>query len=136
MNGGMTGARARFGEQLGGEAKVNTRMMLGAVALATVAGCSGPNAVMMNRHTFEGQYYRAKLSAEKDVRERFVVVVQDAAKGLAGAKEAGRYEATKYCAKNFGWSGVDWTVGPDMPDASLTISDGNLTLQGECKGWV
>ena len=52
---------------------------------------------------------------------------------VAGCHHLGNEVAT---GGRFGWSGVDWTVGPDMPDASLTISDGNLTLQGECKGWV
>lgn len=62
--------------------------------------------------------------------------VRRASQGIAGAKEAGRYEASKYCLKEFSWTGIDWTVGPDMPDEALTLVDDTLTLSGECKGWV
>ena len=89
-----------------------------------------------NQQTFEGQTYRARLSPDEAAAQRFVVAVGNLDRGLAGAKEAGRYEATKYCLKNFGWSGVTWSAGPDLPDASLPIVEGQLRLSGECKGWV
>ncbi|MWB78881.1 hypothetical protein GLS40_12645 [Pseudooceanicola sp. 216_PA32_1] len=107
------------------------------LALAAGAGCSRNNRVLVNNNAFDGVYFRASLTADKENPQRFSVLVRNAARTLKGAKEAGRYEATKYCAKYYGWSEVDWAIGPETPDAQLRLNeDGDLILNGECTGWV
>lgn len=118
-----------------------TRIVLLLSCLALVSGCSvirnGTNALSGGaRQSFDGNQYRARLVKNDEAPQQFAVVVGDLDKGLAGAKEAGRYEATKYCLKNYSVSDVNWTVGPDMDDAALPIADGRLELRGECVGWL
>ena len=117
-----------------------TRAAILMVGLAALSGCSavsnGLSFLSGERQTFSGQTYRASLGVVETDPRQFVVSVSQLEKGLGGAKEAGRYEAVTYCLKTFGWSGIDWTYGPDLPDTSLPIADGVLQLTGECKGWV
>jgi hypothetical protein len=84
--------------------------------------------------TFEGNYYRADLKRLKDDRASFTVTVREVSQGLSGAKEAGRFEATKYCISQYGNSAVNWQVGPDTADGQLTITDNTLTFAGTCRG--
>ncbi|MDF1855511.1 hypothetical protein [Pseudooceanicola sp.] len=112
-----------------------------AVMLVALTGCgvvqSGVSWVSGGgRVSFDDKYYRAKLTKDDEAPQKFSVTVNKVSQSLAGAKEAGRYESVKYCMKFFGWSGVDWTIGPDDPDSSLIIVDDTLTLKGECKGWL
>jgi hypothetical protein len=51
---------------------------------------------------------------------------------LVGAREAGRYEATKYCINQYGTSDIAWVSGPDVEDGSLTINNDELQLRGAC----
>ena len=51
---------------------------------------------------------------------------------LDGAREAGRYEAIRYCIANFGSSDIAWTEGPDAEDGTLTIANDRLLLRGTC----
>lgn len=82
---------------------------------------------------FDGKTYRASLSADRDDPAAFTVSVANAGGArLAGAREAGRYEATKHCIEVTGTSRVDWSTGPDTPAEGLTLSDGALLLAGRC----
>ncbi|MEM1076753.1 MAG: hypothetical protein AAF665_19260 [Pseudomonadota bacterium] len=83
--------------------------------------------------SFDGQYYRSKVKADKNQREVFVVTARPASASLLGAREAARYEATAYCVNRYGRSDIKWVVGPDSPDEALTILNDTLTLQGECR---
>lgn len=85
------------------------------------------------RILFEGQYFPAKTSKVGDDLSQFVTVIDDVSSSLDGAREAGRYEGTKYCIANFGTSRIDWVVGPDTPPEALTIRDNTLTFQGRCR---
>ncbi len=113
--------------------------ILGMVALTltlVLPGCgtSLSNALKpsANRTLFDGNYYPARLSTDKANRAAFSVTVSRAAQGIDGAREAGRYEATRYCIEQYGDSDAIWTVGPDTE--GLTIRDDQLTLAGRCKG--
>ena len=55
-----------------------------------------------NQHAFDGVKFSASLKAEKNAPEAFSLRVKKAAKSVVGAREAGRYEATKYCVEKFG----------------------------------
>lgn len=81
--------------------------------------------------TFDGQFYRTKVR-DQEQRHQFIVTASPVSASLLGAREAARYEATRYCVNNYGSSAIKWVVGPDDPDAALPISNNTLTLQGEC----
>ncbi|OWU83657.1 hypothetical protein ATO6_17505 [Oceanicola sp. 22II-s10i] len=117
------------------------KLALGIGLIVALSGCSvlqsGRSLLSgQARATFDGNYYPARLAADKEDGRRFAVTVNRVSQGLNGAKEAARYEASKFCIRNHGWSGIDWTVGPDTPDGSLAIVDNKITFSGECRGWV
>lgn len=105
----------------------------GVVMLAVLlSGCSG---FFSDKPTFDGERFRTKIDVDKNDRQSFVVRVSNASKTLEGAREAGRYKATEYCIERYGNSAVDWTVGPDSPNAELTIEKDVLFLNGRCEAW-
>ena len=106
------------------------RILIGLGALATLAACnSQPDELAV----FDGAVYRTSLKAERgDPRGQFNVVVRDAAQGLSGAREAGRYEAIKHCIRETASSEIEWAIGPDTADSALPISEGSLILTGRC----
>ena len=112
------------------------KLVGGLVILGVLAGCAsiqnGTRALSGERQAFDGQYYSARVSEDEARPERFVVSVGNLDRGLAGAVEAGRYEATRYCIEVDGTSRVRWTVGPDTDPAQLRIADDTLVFQGEC----
>lgn len=104
-----------------------------AVAVASVLGLTGcvkPGERML----FEGKYYPAKAK-KGATREEFVVSVRRIDQGLKGAREAGRYEATRYCVETVGDSTIQWVQGPDAEDGRLITEAGNLVLRGNCVKW-
>lgn len=114
-----------------------TLLALGAVVALT--GCATISGVTdritgSNRQAFDGQFFRAAIAFDRDAPADFVVRVQDAAKTLTGAREAGRYEATKHCIEYFGNSESVWQVGPDSPDEALVFDGDALVLTGRCAG--
>ncbi|SEQ39732.1 hypothetical protein [Thalassovita taeanensis] len=123
------------GSECGSGTRGLKRVAAAVMALALVAGCNGkvlnPNST---RVAFEGLYFKARLSASKEDKQDFTVTVSPASQGLSAAREAGRYEATKYCVSNYGSSEVIWGVGPDSPDSALVITDDVLALNGRCTG--
>lgn len=104
-------------------------LLIGAVV--ATAGCDAVRG-RDDLAVFDGVYYRAAVRSEREARKDFTVEVRDAAQGIAGAKEAGRFEAIKYCIKHTASSEIEWTVGPDTDDAALRLTDGSLVLQGTC----
>ncbi len=106
---------------------VATLALVGALVLS---GCASNNP---NHVAFDGHFFRAKLSKVKADRAQFTVEVADSGKSLEGAREAGRYQATKYCIANFGSSLVEWENGPDVEDEELVIDGDRLMLKGACK---
>ncbi|MYM54518.1 hypothetical protein GR167_04325 [Rhodobacteraceae bacterium GS-10] len=106
------------------------------MATGLLAGCGVKEKIRgdNNRVAFDGIYFKSHLTADKADNMAFAVTVAGASQNIAAAREAGRYEATKYCVNNFGNSEVDWTAGPDAPLGALVISDDTLNLAGRCRG--
>ena len=116
-------------------------VLLAALALGGVTGCSAVRERVAaiggdDDVRFDGNRYRARLDAPRDDRKAFTVVVPDAAgPRLAGAREAGRFEATKHCIALTGSSRVIWgDGGPDAPAGTLALEGGTLTMTGRCEG--
>ncbi len=76
-------------------------------------GCSNPFELEENKVSFDGYYFLSKLSRSKLDDRSFDLIVRRANRSLSGAREAGRYEATRFCIKNFGTSDIKWVSGPD-----------------------
>ena len=109
-----------------------SRITIGLLAATlTLSACAKPG----DRVLFDGKYYPAKVKKDKTTRENFVVTVQRAAQGIDGAREAGRYEGTNYCIKNFGDSTIEWAEGQGPEDATPATGAGNLVLRGSCVKW-
>ena len=105
-------------------------MVCGALlALSVAAGCEERD----KRVLFDGIYFKTKAQPvdKKVTLADFTVTVKKAGVSLDAAREAGGYEGIKYCIDKFGYSGIDWTVGPDAEQ--LTLSDGDLILRGTCQ---
>jgi hypothetical protein len=97
-------------------------------SVVALSAC-GQNEV---RPQFDGKEYRTKLSKVDKQRDQFAVAVSPASQSLAGAREAGRFEATKYCIVQYGSSDIAWISGPDVEDGNLTVLDDKLQLRGTC----
>ena len=93
-------------------------------------GCSNPFEVEENKVLFDGYYFSSKLSRSKLDDRLFDLTVRRANRSLLGAREAGRYEATRFCIKNFGTSDIKWFMGPD--DQSIGLTGKVLKLSGQC----
>ena len=109
-------------------------MRLMALTLASIvllAGCADRD----KRVFFDGNYYPTKAKKIKGDRESFVVSVRKAGQGLDGAREAGRHGGVKYCVETFGYSEIDWEVGPDADATALEAETGKLTMKGRCQVW-
>jgi hypothetical protein len=104
--------------------------VLGVVALAVfgLSACTSED----DRVRFDGVFFRAKASKVDDDRSKFAATVFNAVQAIDSAREAGRYEGTKYCIANYGTSRIDWALGPDDPEDQLQIRDGALLLEGQC----
>ncbi|MFX0545660.1 hypothetical protein ACEWPL_008960 [Roseovarius sp. S1116L3] len=87
------------------------------------------------RARFNGNYYPADLNQVGDRREDFVIAVRDPGQGIEGAREAGRYEATRYCVETFGDSTINWRAGYDPDAGAAVIDNGKLILRGSCVIW-
>ena len=99
------------------------------VASTLVAGCSG-TIRNVNAVKFDGHYFAGRASKSSVDPHGFSVRIRNAAKSIAGAREAARYEATIYCIEQFGTSEIIWSIGPD--DEAISLSNGSLTLAGRC----
>ncbi|WP_425080960.1 hypothetical protein [Ruegeria arenilitoris] len=109
-------------------------MLAGVLTLSLVSACGGITS-SSDRVLFDGKYFRAKAKPvdKKKMPTEFTVVVNGVSASLDGAREAGRYEGTKFCIKNFGSSSIAWKVGPDTEPQNLRVSDDKLTFAGACQ---
>jgi uncharacterized protein YgiB involved in biofilm formation len=100
-------------------------------ALFLTAGCETREKRLV---PFDGYRYKAKAGAidKKVSRADFTTTIWAVSQSLAGARAAGRYEATKYCIKEYGTSKINWIVGPDTPPENYRIVDDTLTFSGKC----
>ncbi|TCL09849.1 hypothetical protein BXY66_1914 [Shimia isoporae] len=85
-----------------------------------------------DQFAFNGIYFKSTSDqVSKEVREHFEVNVKGANQDLKAAREAGRYEGTRYCIKEYGTSRIDWVVGPEN-EAVVPVDD-VLRLEGICR---
>lgn len=117
-------------------------IVLGLVAV-TLAGCAriqgGLGALGVGQASakradvqISGVRFRARANADGADRRQFTVTVTPFAADPDGAREAGRYQATRYCLLTYGGSDTEWTAGPDLPAEALTVEGDTLLLQGRC----
>jgi hypothetical protein len=104
------------------------RLIFSACACLALIACTEDD----DRIAFDGQYFKGRVSGSKEDRTQFVATVTPVAASLEGAREAARYEGTKYCIKNYGTSKIDWSSSPDAEEADLSIENGTLTVAGAC----
>ncbi|WP_299625608.1 hypothetical protein [uncultured Tateyamaria sp.] len=106
-------------------------LLTGALLIAALllTACAERRA---DKVAFDGVFFRSTASKVDKQRDVFEVTVSPASSSIEGAREAGRYEATRYCIENFGTSAVDWTEGPDAEDGTLRIANDRLILTGTC----
>ncbi len=93
-------------------------------------GCSNPFELEENKVSFDGYKFSTKLNRDKVDDRSFSLVVKRANRSLSGAREAGRYEGTKFCIKNFGTSDIEWVLNPD--DNNVGLTGKVLQLSGRC----
>lgn len=107
-------------------------LLTGALLIVALllSACSGDRRA--DRVAFDGVFFRSNASKVDRKRDRFEVSVSPVSASLEGAREAGRYEAIRYCIENFGSSDIEWTDGPDAEDGTLTIANDRLLLSGAC----
>lgn len=102
------------------------------VIFATFAALAACAQSQDTRPTFDGHYFRGRIDRDSEDKARFDVKVSPVSQSLDGAREAGRYEATKFCLRQYSTSDIDWIAGPDADAASLRIEDDVLILRGAC----
>ena len=109
-------------------------MKIASLSIAVLLGASLLSACSKaeDRVTFDGQFFRAKLSKVDKQRDQFSIEVSPVSASLDGARDAGRYEATRYCIKNYGTSVVIWAMGLDAEDGTLRVENDKLQLRGAC----
>lgn len=102
------------------------------VALTVASACTVTSS--SDRVLFDGHFFRTKAKHvdKKAMPTEFTVVVNGVSASLDGAREAGRFEGTKFCINNFGSSSIAWKVGPDTEPQKLRITDDKLTFAGAC----
>ncbi|KIC47083.1 hypothetical protein RA28_05120 [Ruegeria sp. ANG-S4] len=88
-----------------------------------------------DRVLFDGKYFRASArSVDKRASPAdFTVTVNGVSASLDGAREAGRYEATRFCVQNFGSSRIEWKAGPDAEPQTMRVENDKLTFSGKCQ---
>ena len=102
-------------------------LLLGAALALSACGKRKEDKV-----SFNGKYFASKATkVSKEERDHFIVEVRRAFQDLEAAKEAGRYEAIRYCIKEYGTSKMDWVIGPDSEN--IVPSDDMITLEGYCR---
>jgi hypothetical protein len=107
--------------------------LVGAVAL--MAGCANMRDKLSNTEkvTFDGFYFVSTVDRlDRKERAQFKVYVRNPQQSLEGAREAGRYEAVKYCIEEFGTSRIKWITGPDVEDGALVYDRDRLMFEGVC----
>lgn len=101
-------------------------MVLGLVAAVSACGWRdpGPRGV--------GLPFDARLSTGETARE-FTILVRAPGATLEQARESARYEATRQCIEQTGFSDVDWVMDPATGDWAVSRNDaGEPIVSGRC----
>ncbi len=115
---------------------LRTGTVLLLVAATALSACGGRKLTDFGRKketiTFDGFQYKSKAAKyNKTDRDHFEVTVSRATQSLDGARQAGKYEATKYCIKQYGTSSVDWVIGPETE--TIVPVDDKIRMEGYCR---
>lgn len=106
--------------------------------VASLSGCGGfgigqDRALRSERVLFDGIRFRTDVDSTSQDRRDFTVDVRGASRSLAGAQEAGEFEAVKYCLGVFGGSDIAWTQSPYQELEALELgANDTLTIVGRC----
>ena len=101
------------------------------ILLATMALTACGKTYTDKRIRFDGEIFRGSAKAvDKKDRRAFVATAGPVSKSLEGAREAVRYEGTKYCIKWFGISDIDWEIDPQAE--TVPIDNDKIVLNGTC----
>ncbi|SDW19948.1 hypothetical protein SAMN05444358_101196 [Ruegeria halocynthiae] len=105
------------------------------LAASLLVSACGNAPSKATRVAFDGIFFRAnaKHVNKKAAPTEFTVTVNGVSQSLDGAREAGRYEGTKFCIENFGSSRIAWKVGPDTEPQKLRIENDKLNFAGSCQ---
>ena len=106
-------------------------VVVGLTAALLLSACDNERK---KRVAFDGVYFKSKTKPvdKKKTLSEFYTQIQGVSYSFDGAREAGRYEGTKYCINNYGTSNIDWKVGPDSDPSRLVVTDDSLTFLGRC----
>jgi hypothetical protein len=108
------------------------RPLLLTLCLGLAASCGVLEDRQNRAVTFEGIRFNADVRGSGEEGRDMVITVRPASVNVGAALEAGRYEAVKYCLRNFGGSDAEWQIGPDTPPEQITVTDDTITLVGRC----
>ena len=92
----------------------------------------GSGAAKRTQVEIDGTRFKARANTSSGDKRLIDITVTPVAVNPDAAREAGRYEATKYCLLTFGGSDTEWIIGPDLPIDELPVDGDTLTLQGRC----
>jgi hypothetical protein len=109
-------------------------MVRGLVVLTCVAlTLTACGRTVDKRIRFDDQIFRGNAKAiDRADKRYFVATAGPVSRSLEGAREALRYEGTKYCIKHFGISDIEWDVDPQAEATALPIADDKLVIKGHC----
>ncbi|MEM8582075.1 MAG: hypothetical protein AAGF50_12840 [Pseudomonadota bacterium] len=113
-----------------------SRLRQGAIFALCIAALAACGERDQQRVLFDGVYFRTKAKAvDKADRQSFVVNVPKVQRSFNGAREAGRFEGTRYCLSNYGTSEILWSIGPDTADGRLVVENNDFNFRGRCVLW-
>ena len=106
-------------------------LLTGALLIAVLAlsACAERRAAQI---AFDGVFFRSTASKVDKDRSQFEIGVSPVSASLEGAREAGRYEATRYCIDNYGNSDNKWSEVTDAEDGTLPIYGDKLLMLISC----
>ncbi|MHA7873974.1 hypothetical protein [Roseivivax sp.] len=100
--------------------------MLIPLAAMLLASCGS------DRVAFNGEFYRANVSAPAKDRANFIATSGPVSKGVSGAAAAARHEAMQHCIHFLGTSVIDYTIPEGTPPEALPRDGDRLVLRGTC----
>jgi hypothetical protein len=103
-----------------------------AMVFSLILGASACSGLRDQGPRAAGLPFDARL-AEGETRRDFTVRVLAPGVTLADARESARYEATRQCIEQTGFSTVDWVIDPATGDWAVARNDaGELIVSGRC----
>ena len=100
--------------------------------ICAALGLAGCAKTKKDDITFGGFTFASRAEkVSKEERDHFIVEVRRATQDLNAAREAGRYQATKYCIEQYGTSKIDWVTGPETEN--IVPVDGMIRMEGYCR---